>query len=347
MTEETTRQVLPAAAGFSAKQAIVALRKHHVDPAPLLQRAGLSEQSHENRHRIPAAAQSKLLELAAETLGDSAFGLHLVEQASPREAGLSFYVASAGKNVGEALTLFERYCRIVNETMRVKLTPKPEGAVVEVNFAGVPRHQARQVTELGVAAVVKGLREVTGRHISPTQVTFVLGRKSNLREFERFFGCPVEFGASADQFALSDEILALPLITEDRHLLETLRPICDAAARERHTATGTLRASVENEAQKLLPHGKARKQNIAKTLGLSERTLTRKLADEDTTYEQVVDQLRQSLALEYMKEQGASLSQIAWLLGYEGSTSFTHAFRRWTGRSPSEVRNEKRLPAPA
>ncbi len=340
MAEETIRQVLLTTAGFSTKQVIVALRKRNVDPVPLLQRACLSEQkSHENRRRF--------LELAAETLGDSAFGLHLVEQASPREAGLSFYVASAGKNVSEALTLFARYCQIVNEIMRVKLTPKPEGAVVDVSFIGVSGHQARQQTEVGVAAVVKGLREVTGRHISPTQVSFVHWRNSNLREFERFFGCPVEFGASANQFVLSNEILALRLITEDRHLLEMLQPICDEAAKKRNTATGTLRAAVESEAQKLLPHGKARRNSVAKTLGMSVRTLTRKLAAEGTTYEQVVDQLRKSLALEYMKEQGASLSQLAWLLGYEGSTSFTHAFKRWTGRSPSEIRNEKRLPAPA
>ena len=231
--------------------------------------------------------------------------------------------------------------------MRVTLTPKPEGVVVEVSFAGVPRHQARQVTELGVAAVVKGLREVTGRHISPTQVTFVHGRNSNLREFERFFGCPVEFGASADQFALSDESLALPLITEDRHLLETLRPICDAAARERNTATGTVRASVEMEVQKLLPRGKAQRQTVAKTLAMSPRTLARRLADEGTSYEEVMDQVRRSLALQYIKERGISVSQIAWLLGYEGATSFNHAFRRWTGRSPSVTRNEKLLPAPA
>ena len=81
-------------------------------------------------------------------------------------------------------------------------------------------------------------------------------------------------------------------------------------------------------------------------MGHSERTLTRKLADEGTTYEQVLDQLRHSLALQYMKEQGVSLSQIAWLLGYEGSSSFNHAFVRWTGRSPSATRNEKQLPAP-
>jgi AraC-like DNA-binding protein len=80
---------------------------------------------------------------------------------------------------------------------------------------------------------------------------------------------------------------------------------------------------------------------------LSVRTLSRRLADEGTTYAEVVDQLRRSLALQYMKDPGMSLSQIAWLLGYEGSTSFNHAFKRWTGRSPSVARNEKPLPAPS
>ena len=84
---------------------------------------------------------------------------------------------------------------------------------------------------------------------------------------------------------------------------------------------------------------------VARTLGLSERTLTRKLAEEGTTYEQVVDRLRQSLALQYIKERDISLSQVAWLLGYEGSTSFNHAFKRWTGVPPSIGRSEKLLPA--
>jgi AraC-like DNA-binding protein len=346
LTDHAIQQALPTATGFSAKQAIVALRKRNIDPTPLLQRAGLSERNFENRQlRIPAIAQSKFLELAAETLGDRAFGLHLIEQANPREAGLAFYVASAGKNVREALALFERYCRIVNQTMRVRLTPILEGISVEVHFGGAPRQQGRQIMELGVAAVVKGLREVTGRRISPMHVTFVHGRNSNVREFQRFFGCPVEFGASANQFALSDEMLALRLITEDSHLLEMLRPVCDAAARERHTSTGPLRGSVESEVEKLLPQGKVQRQTVARTLAMSARTLARRLADEGTSYEEVVDEVRRSLALQYVKEQGISVSQIAWLLGYEGASSFNHAFRRWTGSSPSTLRDRRSLPA--
>ena len=112
-------------------------------------------------------------------------------------------------------------------------------------------------------------------------------------------------------------------------------------------ASNTLRAAVEKEVEKLLPRGKAQKQIVAKALAMSTRTLARRLAVQDTTYEEVVDQLRCGLALQYLKDPGMSLSQIAWQLGYEQSTSFNHAFRRWTGRSPSEVRKRKSLPAAA
>jgi AraC-like DNA-binding protein len=347
VTEETTRQVLPTATGFSARQALAALQSRGVAVDPVLRRVGLSERDLDNRQgRISASAQSKLLEYAAEALNDSAFGLHLAQHANPREVGLLFYVGSAAKHVSEAVALYARYCRIVNEAIRVKVFEAEGGVVVELTFVGVSRRLARQNAEFGMAAAIKALREIVGRNIHPTRVSFAHAGNSNRRELERFFGCPVEFGASIDQIALSNETLALPLITEDRHLLEALEPICDEAAKQRNTAGGTLRASVENEVQRLLHHGTAQRETVAKKLAMSTRTLARRLADENTTYEEVVDHLRRSLALQYVKEPSLSLSQIAWLLGYEGSSSFNHAFLRWTGRSPSAARNEKQLPAP-
>jgi AraC-like DNA-binding protein len=297
--------------------------------------------------RISAIAQVRLLEYAAEALGDSAFGLHLAQQANLRQAGLLFYVTSAARTIGETLLLIERYCRIVNEAVRVKLLPVQNGIVVEFNFVGLSRHHFRQNAEFGLAAILKGLREHVGRNVRPIGVTFAHPRNSHLLELERFFGCPVEYGSASDQWSFSNETLAVPLITGDPYLLETLQPFCDQAAKERNTAVGTLRSSVENELQKLLPHGKANRQTVAKALGMSERTLSRRLAGEGTTYDELVDQLRRSLAFQYIKTQSISVSQIAWLLGYEGSTSFNHAFVRWTGHSPSVVRKEKQLPAPA
>jgi Arabinose-binding domain of AraC transcription regulator, N-term len=203
VTEETSRVVLPSAIGFAARQAIAALRNDNIPIASLLKRAGVSEDDIDNhQRRISALAQGKLIEYAAEALRDDVFGLRLAEQASPREAGLLFYIASAAENVGDALALAARYCRIVNEAVRLKLVQSPEGMVTEIKFVGLPRHFAWQNTEFTIASMIKGLRVMTGRHFQPAQVTFTLARHSEVREFERFFGCSVEFSALADQFVL-------------------------------------------------------------------------------------------------------------------------------------------------
>ena len=157
----------------------------------------------------------------------------------------------------------------------------------------------------------------------------------------------VEVEMARVRAALADAAVTAPLLTADPTLLEALEPFCDVGAKARRTASNTLRAAVEKEVEKLLPHGKAQRRTVAKALVMSTRTLSRRLAVQDTTYEEVVDQLRCSLALQYLKDPGMSLSQIAWQLGYEQSSSFNHAFRRWTGRSPSEVRKRKSLPAAA
>ena len=111
-----------------------------------------------------------------------------------------------------------------------------------------------------------------------------------MREFERFFGCPVEFGAPSNLLSISADALRLPLITADPKLLRVLRPYYDAAATERDVKPGTLRSAVEAEVEKLLPDGKAKAENVAEALALSLRTLARRLADEGTTYGEVVDQ---------------------------------------------------------
>jgi AraC-like DNA-binding protein len=178
-------------------------------------------------------------------------------------------------------------------------------------------------------------------------VAFAHERTADLKEFERFFGCQVEFGKPHDQMAFSNEALALPLVTRDPHLLETLRPFCDEAARARNTPTGSMRAAVENEIQRILPHGRAQAETVARSLAVRARALARRLAEEGTTFADVVYHLRRILATQYLHESNFTLSEIGWLLGYQGPTSFHHASKRWTGGSPSVARNQARLPRPA
>ena len=270
VTEDASSHGMPTTMGFAAKQAIDALRRQNVATGPVLRAAGISErdlaESDPLHHRISAAGQGRVLDCAAEAIEDTAFGLHLAEQADPRNAGIFFYVASAAENLGEALALMARYCRIANEAVRVKLTASPEGVVVEIGYVGLRRPLGRQWSEFQMAVILRGLRELVGRDIRPIRVAFAHPRNADLREFARFFGCPVEFGRAADEGVASDLLefskaaVTAPLLTADRKLLKALEPFCEMAAKERRTASDTLRAAVEKEAEKLLPHGKAQKR---------------------------------------------------------------------------------------
>jgi AraC-like DNA-binding protein len=332
----------PTAAGFAIRCALAALQERDLPLRPLFFRAGLSDPQFANpRRRVSAAAQGEFLEYAAEAVGDTAFGLHLAEQSNPRDAGLLYYAATAAGDFGEALALFARYFPILNESVRFKLVHSPAGVVVEFDFFGVSQHQVKQNTEFWLGLIVKTARAVTDHGVRPTRVECPHPRTDDLEEFERFFGCPVKFSAPSGLLEFSNETLALPLITQDAYLLETLRPFCEEAERARNaTATGSLREAVESEVERLLPNGQVKAETVAMALALSVETLSRRLSEERTSFAGVVDQLRQSLALRYLKEPGFTLAQISWLLGYERPIAFTRAFKRWTGRSPSAVRDE-------
>jgi hypothetical protein len=135
--------------GFAAREALAVLRKHNIATAPLLLRAGLSEhglaraagEGNGLSQRVSAIAQCRFLELAAEAMDESAFGLHLAKQIDPRDVGLYFYASSAARDLGEALALFSRYCRIANEAFR--LTQRSADTAIEFEFAGLPRYAAR------------------------------------------------------------------------------------------------------------------------------------------------------------------------------------------------------------
>jgi len=173
-----TRQTLPTVTGFAVKCAIAALRRRGLDPGPFLRRAGLKESDLDaSRRRLSATAQADFLEYAALALNDPVFGLHLAEQSNPREVGLLFYAMSAADNVSDALKLLMHYCRIVNESVRLKLVRRTDGLIVEPGFFGVSRHRMRQNAEFQFAIVVKSIREMAGRNVCPVRVAACTGER--------------------------------------------------------------------------------------------------------------------------------------------------------------------------
>ena len=141
-----------------------------------------------------------------------------------------------------------------------------------------------------------------------------------------------------DELVFPETVKLMPIGSADLHLNQLLMTYCDEALAHRETSRTDLRSSVENAIALLLPHGKTRASEIARGLGMSLRTLARRLALDGLTFSGILDELKVDLAKGYLKDGSLPISQIAWLLGYREVSAFTHAFKRWTGSTPRTFR---------
>ena len=209
---------------------------------------------------------------------------------------------------------------------------------INLSYSGVPRHADRHQIEFCMFAVLRICRLLTGQNIVPQHFSIVHPRSGKTSEMARFVGTRVEFGADADELALKLDARELPLIHSDTYLNDLLLKYCEAALADRGGDKSHLRTRVENAISPLLPHGRVLVEDVARSLGLSERTLARKLSDERLNFTEILQQLRRGLAVRYLDDRKLHVSKIAWLLGFRQVSAFTHAFKRWTGKTASEMR---------
>ncbi len=189
-----------------------------------------------------------------------------------------------------------------------------------------------------MTVLVRLCRQLTGLRLVPSR-TRLTHRRSNQggSELAAYFGGYITFGARADELTFVGGIQDMAVASADPYLNELLVANCEQALSHRPTNRGTFRSAVENAIVPLLPHGKVRASEIAARLGLSQRTSARRLALEGVTFSEVLESLRGDLARQYLSDPDLSISRIAWLLGYQEVSAFTHAFKRWTGKTPREA----------
>jgi AraC-like DNA-binding protein len=326
------------AQGGIARLAIARLKSAGVPVEPLLRRAGVTpEVIADPEERLSVRSQIALLDQAAIALKDGCLGFTLAREFDPREIGLLYYVMASSKTLGDALKRVSRYCRITNEAL-VFGYREGNRLIISLSYAGVPRHSDRHQIEFFMFAALRICRILTGQNIVPQQFSISHYRSEGISEMARFVGTKVGFGADADELALNVDARELPLIHSDPYLNDLLLKYCEAALANRRSDTSQLRTRVENAISSLLPHGRVRVEDVARSLGMSERTLARKLSDEGLNFTEVLRQLRRDLAVRYLDDHKLHVSKIAWLLGFHEVSAFTHAFKRWTGRTPSQMR---------
>jgi AraC-like DNA-binding protein len=158
---------------------------------------------------------------------------------------------------------------------------------------------------------------------------------------EEYLHRPITFGAGTDEIVFARGAARLPLKNADPYLNKVLIRQCEQAVAQRLRPVAQLQTRVENAIAPLLPHGRARVDEVAQSLGMSRRTLARHLAQDGLTFTDLLESVRREMARHYLKDPGLPISQIAWLLGYQEASAFTNSFRRWTGITPTEMRMQQ------
>jgi AraC-like DNA-binding protein len=328
--------------GVMTRLACHRAKQEGVEVAPLLRKAGLTlEQIDDHSARLDVKRQIKFLDLVAATLNDDLLGFHLAQKYDLRMIGLLYYVQASSESIGEALRRGARYSSIVNEGIALRLR---EGRDIAVHFdyLGIARRSDKHQIEFAMATIVRICRQLSNRHLSATRVSFTHRRNNEADEFKNFFGSNVSFGATEDQLCFSSSAEQLSVVQADFYLNELLIGYCEQALKARSMQRSPFGLRVENAITLLLPHGNTGVAEIARKLGVSRRTLARRLSSEGLTFAAVMKNLKQDLAKRHLADDTLSISEIAWLLGYQDVSAFTHAFKRWTGTSPRMAKHASR-----
>jgi AraC-like DNA-binding protein len=329
---------IPMAQGGLTRLAIARLETAGVPVAPLLKRAGMTPEAiSEPGERLSVRSQIAFLDEAANALKDDCLGFTLARDFDLREVGLLYYVMASSQTLGDALNRVARYSRITNEAL-VFGYREGNNLTLSLSYSGVPRHSDRHQIEFCMFGTLRICRVLTGQNLVPQHFSISHHRSESVPEMARFVGATVTFGADSDEFALNVDARGLPLVHSDNYLNDLLLKYCEAALARRRAGMPQLRTRVENTISSLLPHGRVLAEDVARSLGMSKRTLARKLSAEGLNFNEIFQELRRDLAVRYLDDRKLHVSKIAWLLGFREVSAFTHACKRWTGKTPSEMR---------
>ena len=202
----------------------------------------------------------------------------------------------------------------------------------------------RFIVEMQCGILTSLHRDFMGSSFSPSKAEVAFRTPPNADAYPSTFGCPVSFGQGANLFVFERAWLDRPAALGNRVVYPTVVALCDALLEEldrREGVAGKVRRSILVGC----PSSPAF-EAVAQDLGLSARTLRRRLSEEHTSFRRIADDLRAEMAIRYIRETDLSLDEIASTLGFSEPAAFRHAFRRWTKASPSRFRDLKPLPRP-
>jgi AraC-like DNA-binding protein len=281
-----------------------------------------------------------LLAAGADLADDPHFGLHVGERVRLGTYSVYGLILLACANFAQALEQTQRYEQLAHDLGRSRLEADEASGQARYTWTSHFPDASRHLAESVFAGIRVFGSWLAGRPLAPSLLTFAHGSAADPDEYRRVLGIVPEFGADSHLACFDAALLAMPVPNADAGMYPVLQQHAERLLRERehererHGIVAQVRAAVIRN----LAQDRVRLASIAFELGLSPRTLQRKLSEAGASFQQVLDAARHALAQDYLRQRGLSLADIAFLLGYQEQSAFTHAFREWSGMNPGAWR---------
>lgn len=310
------------------------------DGEALLLRAGLKPSELEGPEaRCPRELTSRLWRLAVEETKDPAFGLRVASHIGPTACQSLSYSLFASPTLKEAFERVARYSHVVSNAIDYQFYRKGGEYYLEIGPYLSEQPPVDESIDMLVAAFVRMCRSLLGRDYSPLRIELCRPQPASTEAYFGILRAPVTFSCAKNLIVFDRASMERPLENGNPEL-----------ARHNDAVSQQLLARIERDniparARALLitrlAHGEPSQDEIAELLNMSPRTLQRKLADAGTTYIELLDDTRRELALQYLASSRYSVSEVTFMVGFASNSSFTRAFRRWTGYSPTDWRSRQ------
>ncbi|MDT4967370.1 MAG: hypothetical protein QOJ64_2107 [Acidobacteriota bacterium] len=319
--------------------------------AKLLERSHLCLDDLKNPEgRIPLTTYIALMKAGIELCKEPALSLLFGEAVRLQDISIVGFLGETLSNVESGPAMMNRYARLAldpddgGNADAVELVR--EGGDLWLKSTSEVYIDNPLLTESAFARNVCGVRTMCASLPGfanipfPKAIRFTHKEPGYRAEYDRIFGVPLFFGSDMNALLLDEGFMTVSLSRANPHLAQLLTARAEELLKDLESSK-TIRGEVEKLLMANLQSGATTADAIARQLGVSRQTLFRRLKAEGVTFEKVLDELRQRMALKYLDDRKLSVNETAYLVGFSDPAAFSHAFKRWTGHSPASIRKRK------
>jgi AraC-like DNA-binding protein len=325
----------PSVGAHGVRHLLAVLAADGVDVRPVRRAAGL-EAAGGPYARIPVRRTAAAWTEAVRLTGDEALGLHAAERLARGSLGALEYAMRHSPTVRDGLAQVVRYGRLTHDLAAYDLVEATDEARLELQLPGAPA-LLPQSAQFFLGAVLALLRDATAGALRPLEVWFAHPDPGNGDEYRRSLGTTVRFAQPTRAIVFDPRDLALPFREPDPTLGEIVQRDLERAL-EALPPVQTFAAGVRRLLAETLSSGDVEAATLARRLGVSVRTMNRRLADDGQALKKLRDEVRKELAAGWLRDPAREIADVAFLLGFSESSAFHRWFRRVEGVTPGQYR---------